>query len=155
MLQQSWFYDPEFNQLAGAFGKNNFSLNEQRSDFKIRDEGAFCISGKNLYVTYYQTKEALIKSLHRHAGEYQHPVNNCFDWILAYARMTTQRIFGLIQRFPKYVPKKIYFKQGSIFSIKTGQKLKRLNDEIINVMEIDEKKMRLFFQNENKEYIFL
>jgi len=20
----------------------------------------------------------------------QHPVNNCFDWILAYARMTTQ-----------------------------------------------------------------
>ena len=48
-------------------------------------------------------KEALIKSLYRHAGEYelqdvgnvarghgvrsdQHPVNNCFDLILAYAR---------------------------------------------------------------------
>ena len=24
----------------------------------------------------------------RHAGEGQHPVSNCFDWILAYARMT-------------------------------------------------------------------
>ena len=47
--------------------------------------------------------EAQIKSLHRHAGEYQHPVNNCFDWILAYARMTTQRILGLIQRFPMFV----------------------------------------------------
>jgi len=31
-------------------------------------------------------KETLIKYLYRHAGEYQHPVNNCFDLILAYAR---------------------------------------------------------------------
>ena len=74
-------------------------------------------------------KEALIKSLHRHAGEYdpqevgnaargqgvrsgQHPVNNLppsylpparGKGILAYARMTTQRILGLIQRFLKYL----------------------------------------------------
>ena len=26
LLQQSWFYDPEFTQLAGAFGQNGFSL---------------------------------------------------------------------------------------------------------------------------------
>jgi hypothetical protein len=44
-------------------------------------------------------KEALIKYLHRHAGEYQHPVNICFDWILACARMTIQRFLKLIQRF--------------------------------------------------------
>jgi len=24
--------------------------------------------------------------IYRHAGEYQHPVNNCFDLILAYAK---------------------------------------------------------------------
>ncbi len=38
----------------------------------------------------YMIKETLIKYLYRHAGEYQHPVNNCFDLILAYARMTTK-----------------------------------------------------------------
>ena len=38
----------------------------------------------------YMVKETLIKYLYRHAGEYQHPVNNCFDLILAYARMTTK-----------------------------------------------------------------
>ena len=31
----------------------------------------------------YMIRETLIKYLYRHAGEYQHPVNNCFDWILA------------------------------------------------------------------------
>jgi len=61
-------------------------------------------------------REPLIKSLHRHAGENdpqdvgnvarghgvrsdQHPVTYCFDWILACARMTTQRILRLNQRF--------------------------------------------------------
>jgi hypothetical protein len=39
-------------------------------------------------------REPLIKYLHRHAGENQHPVNNYFDWILACARMTTQKIIG-------------------------------------------------------------
>ena len=38
----------------------------------------------------YMVKEILIKYLYRHAGEYQHPVSNCFDLILAYARMTTK-----------------------------------------------------------------
>src|SRR5690606_31195625 len=56
LLQQSWFYDPEFTQLAGAFGQNSFSLYEKGDDFKLKNEGAFCISGKNLYVTYYQSK---------------------------------------------------------------------------------------------------
>ena len=109
LLQQSWFYDPEFNQLAGAFGQNNFSIYEKSNDFKLKNEGVFCISGENLYVTYYQTK---------------------------------------------YVPKKISFKEDSVFSIKMGTKLKRLNDEIINVRKIDENKIKLFFQNENKEYVF-
>jgi len=62
---------------------------------------------------YLYSRETLNKYLHRHAGDRfvwnesgrtkyarrvqtrdglqqcQHPVNNCFDWILAYARMTT------------------------------------------------------------------
>ena len=33
-------------------------------------------------------KETQYKFFYRHAGESQHPVNNGFDWILAYARMT-------------------------------------------------------------------
>lgn len=109
LLQQSWFYDPEFKKLAGAFGQNNFSLYEKDDNLKKRKEGAFCISGKKLFVTYYQTK---------------------------------------------YVPRKISFKNDSVFSINMGIKLKKLNDEIINVIKIDEKKIKLFFQNENKEYIF-
>lgn len=32
--------------------------------------------------------KALIMYLDRHAGVGQHPVINCLDWILAYARMT-------------------------------------------------------------------
>ena len=35
-----------------------------------------------------------------------------------------------------------------------GLKLKRLKDEVITVREIDKKKVKLFFQNENKEYVF-
>jgi len=52
-------------------------------------------------------KKALIKYLHRHAGEYQHPVNyyphptfpRRGKGILACARMTIQRFLKLIQRF--------------------------------------------------------
>lgn len=109
LLQQSWFYNPEYTQIAGAFGQNSFSLYEKSNDFKLKNEGAFCVSGKSLYVTYYQSK---------------------------------------------WVPRKISFKENTVLSIKMGLKLKKLNDEIINVEEIDEKKIKLFFKNENKEYVF-
>jgi len=33
-------------------------------------------------------KETLQKYLYRHAGESQHPVINCLNWIPAYAGMT-------------------------------------------------------------------
>ena len=46
-------------------------------------------------------KESLQKYLYRHAGANRHPVNNCFDWIPAFAGMTIQRISRLIQRFLK------------------------------------------------------
>ena len=48
-----------------------------------------CCLCRSTQTTMYMVKETLIKYLNRHAGEYQHPVNNCFDLILAYARMTT------------------------------------------------------------------
>ena len=34
------------------------------------------------------TRETLQQYLYRHAGEYRHPVNNCFYWIPAFAGMT-------------------------------------------------------------------
>src|SRR3990172_934691 len=65
-------------------------------------------------------KEHLNKYFHRHAGalencfcvssisalhggQYQHPVDNCFYWILAFARMTTQLSFRLVQNLPNYL----------------------------------------------------
>ena len=64
-------------------------------------------------------RENLIKYLCRHAGEYdlqdggnvarghgvrsdQHPVNNCLDLILAYARMTNKCIVQLVHIFLRY-----------------------------------------------------
>ena len=46
-------------------------------------------------------KEAPNNYLHRHAGEYQHPVNNFFHWIPAFAGMTTQQFLRLIHSFSK------------------------------------------------------
>jgi hypothetical protein len=41
-----------------------------------------------MIITVLIPSEAVIKFLQRHAGEYQHPAIDCFDWILACARMT-------------------------------------------------------------------
>jgi hypothetical protein len=48
LLQQSWFHDPAFTRLGGAFGQTSFSLD--------RKEGAFCISGTDLMVRYYERR---------------------------------------------------------------------------------------------------
>ena len=45
-------------------------------------------------------REPLNNLLFRHAGENQHPVSNCFNWILAFARMTTRSITFINQSFP-------------------------------------------------------
>jgi len=78
-------------------------------------------------------QESLIKYLHRHTGENdpqevgnvargqevrsdQYPVTDCFDWILACARMTTQKILGLNQSFLK-----IYKQPASMQTSVIGQ----------------------------------
>jgi hypothetical protein len=48
-------------------------------------------------------KEPLIKCLCRHAGFHQHTVNNCFDWILACARMTACSNWELDQNILKII----------------------------------------------------
>ena len=53
-LQQSWFYDNGYTELAGAFGQNGFSLYQQGNDEPTPLEGAFCIEGKNLHVKYFK-----------------------------------------------------------------------------------------------------
>ena len=44
-------------------------------------------------------REPLNKYLRRHAGARQHPVDYCFDWILAFSRMTTKLFMRLVQGF--------------------------------------------------------
>ena len=53
-LQQSWFHDSNFSELAGAFGQYSFSLYQQDNFDSTPIEGAFCIEGKNLHVRYYK-----------------------------------------------------------------------------------------------------
>ncbi len=56
LLQQSWFYDEQFTQLAGAFGQSSFSLYERGGKIGQRTEGAFCIAGNDLVVRYFKTR---------------------------------------------------------------------------------------------------
>jgi len=46
-------------------------------------------------------KETQNKHPCRHAGENRHPVNNCLDWIPAFAGMTTGFALTLNQSFIK------------------------------------------------------
>lgn len=46
LLQQSWFYDPEFKELAGTFGQNSFSLYQKSKGFKLKSEGRFASQEK-------------------------------------------------------------------------------------------------------------
>ncbi len=55
-LQQSWFHDNNYSELAGAFGQYSFSLYQQENTNSTPIEGAFCIEGKNLRVRYYKRR---------------------------------------------------------------------------------------------------
>ena len=61
LLQQSWFYDADFEELAGAFGRRGFNLFERNSGSESLVEGVFCIKGKNLLVRYIDTSWYPIK----------------------------------------------------------------------------------------------
>jgi hypothetical protein len=56
LLQQSWFYDEEFSELAGAFGQYSFSLYERDSSLNEMIEGVFCIDGNRLKVKYFESR---------------------------------------------------------------------------------------------------
>ena len=55
LLQQSWFYDEEFTDLAGTFGQFTFGMYERGSAKQVQTEGAFCIAGSDLVVSYFKT----------------------------------------------------------------------------------------------------
>ena len=54
LLQQSWFHDENFSELAGAFGQFTFSLYERGTAEPSPLEGAYCIEGKILHVRYFE-----------------------------------------------------------------------------------------------------
>jgi len=54
LLQQSWYYDQAFHNLAGAFGQSSFSWYKDGDLTQAATDGAFCISGSDLMVTYYE-----------------------------------------------------------------------------------------------------
>src|SRR5882672_7721078 len=56
LLQQSWFHDQDFRELAGAFGQYSFSMYERGAPTKNPIEGAYCISGTNLVVRYFDRR---------------------------------------------------------------------------------------------------
>jgi hypothetical protein len=55
LLQQSWFYDEQYTDLAGAFGQVSFGMFNKGNPKKEYIQGAFCIAGNNLIVRYYET----------------------------------------------------------------------------------------------------
>ena len=64
-------------------------------------------------------REALIKYVPRHAGEYQHPVSYCFYWFLACARMTTCCILRLNQSFLSYIRAIAEMNTGELYMSKS------------------------------------
>ena len=60
LLQQSWFYDSNYENIAGAFGQTSFSLYPENkkpdSKHKKELEALFCINGSELNIIYYETK---------------------------------------------------------------------------------------------------
>ena len=61
LLQQSWFYDEHFTELAGAFGQSSFILHERGNAKRKPVEGAFCINGKDLVVRYFDRRAVPIR----------------------------------------------------------------------------------------------
>ena len=58
-LQQSWFYDAEFQEIAGVFGNVAFSLYINGSNGEEKIEAAYCIEEKVLKVQFYETQQKL------------------------------------------------------------------------------------------------
>jgi len=54
-------------------------MDAQERRFTIAIHGGRAAAAGRRGAAIYMVKETLIKYLYRHAGEYQHPVNNCFD----------------------------------------------------------------------------
>lgn len=55
LLQQTWFYSRDFQNIAMAFGQATFSLHD-RTEFSISKEGAYCIDGSALQIQYFSTE---------------------------------------------------------------------------------------------------
>lgn len=53
LLQQTWFHDQQFTQLAGIFGQTSFTLYAP-GEMIANTEGAYCIVGDTLHVRYYE-----------------------------------------------------------------------------------------------------
>lgn len=56
LLQQTWFYDQSFTQLAGAFDQHGFSFFGWDGPAEDSVEGVFCIDGRDLLVQYVDRK---------------------------------------------------------------------------------------------------
>ena len=59
LLQQSWFHDSSFQEIAGAFGDVAFTLYIQGSNSEEKVEGVYCIEGDTLKVQFYETRRKL------------------------------------------------------------------------------------------------
>lgn len=56
LLQQTWFNDSNYTQVAGAFGQHSFSLYQQSATEQLHVEGAYCIEGNTLRVKYFNRR---------------------------------------------------------------------------------------------------
>lgn len=58
-LQQPWFYDDSFQEIAGIFGNVALTLYTKGSEGQEKVEGAYCIEEGVLNVQFYGTKQKL------------------------------------------------------------------------------------------------
>lgn len=54
LLQQSWFHDAAATRLAGIFGSSSFGLYNDDDLQPLETHAAFCISGREMRVRYYE-----------------------------------------------------------------------------------------------------
>jgi hypothetical protein len=60
LLQQTWFHDEASTRVAGLFGQTSFGLYSGDEQTPVETHGAFCISGKELRVRYYERQHVPI-----------------------------------------------------------------------------------------------
>jgi hypothetical protein len=60
LLQQTWFHDEASTRVAGLFGQTSFGLYSGDARTLMETEGAFCISGRELRVRYYEKQHVPI-----------------------------------------------------------------------------------------------